>query len=73
MTKEVYSVKDNMRIIYFLHECVEKGYDLDVDDLQHVLVKDFEYVRDQYRSADPLKWVLEWNKMRTLKSSEGMD
>ena len=31
----------------FLKECVEKGFDLDPDDIRHILDLDFDYVRKQ--------------------------
>lgn len=43
----------NEEIISFLHECVNKNWELDDDDIQHVLNLDFDYVRKQHVPARP--------------------
>lgn len=35
-------------IIWFLRECIEKDYELDADDIKHILEYDFAYVRKQH-------------------------
>ena len=30
----------------FLQECIDNDWDLDVDDIKHILALDFAYVRD---------------------------
>lgn len=36
----------NEEIISFLHECINHEWDLDTDDIKHILDLDFDYVRD---------------------------
>lgn len=33
----------------FLEECIENDYDLDRDDIEHILKLDFDYIRKQYK------------------------
>lgn len=35
-----------MNVNNFLQECLDNGWDLDVDDIKHILDLDFQYVRD---------------------------
>ncbi len=47
-----------MNISNFLQECLDNDWDLDVDDIKHILDQDFKYVRDgntfvkTYENAD---------------------
>lgn len=36
-------------IVFFLDECQENDYELDSDDIKHIIRGDFEYVRKQYQ------------------------
>ena len=33
-----------MNIYNFLQQCVDNNWDLDIDDIKHILVQDFDYV-----------------------------
>lgn len=39
---------DNGMIRAFLAECLSKGFELDYDDIEHILNLDFDYVRKQH-------------------------
>ncbi len=47
-----------MNVNNFLQECIDNDWDLDVDDIKHILDHDFQYVRDAntiantYENAD---------------------
>ena len=43
---------DNAMIVAFLALCVSRNEELDSDDIQHILEKDFDYVRKQWESVE---------------------
>lgn len=48
------------RLSNVLQECIDNNWDLDVDDIKHILDQDFQYVRDNntivktYENADEM-------------------
>lgn len=38
---------DQEKIIDFLNECEEQDWELDADDIKHILNNDFDYIRKQ--------------------------
>jgi len=38
----------DIKIVEFLRECLRKDYDIDYDDIEHILRGDFDFVRKQY-------------------------
>lgn len=45
------------KIVDFLNECEEEDYELDADDIRHILKMKFNYVRKQYRFGRKQKEV----------------
>ncbi len=41
-----------MNINNFLQECIDKDWDLDIDDIKHILNLDFDYVRNSNTRAE---------------------
>lgn len=39
-------------IVSFLIECVDKDYELDKDDIEHILKGDFNYIRKQHQLTE---------------------
>lgn len=39
--------KDDWKIVDFLNECYYEEWELDADDIKHILQLDFDYVRKQ--------------------------
>ena len=47
LTQRLAKANKDKTIVDFLQECHDKGFDLDPDDISHVLQLDFDYVRHQ--------------------------
>lgn len=44
---------NNDKIVDFLNECEEQDFQLDQDDLTHIIKLDFDYIRKQYQDDEP--------------------
>ena len=40
-----------LSIVSFLDECVQNGWELDTDDIRHIIKRDFDHVRKQYKEV----------------------
>ena len=46
-------IESHYKIVDFLNEVEEQGWDLDADDIRHILDEDFDYIRKQEQIAVP--------------------